>query len=422
MGNQANNNKSKQSHTTTLGHSVGEPPLPDKGKGWIRSRWLSISQLLSLSKKKQNSDQMESYQPPLDPILPKPEAAATTTTTASFAPLGVAELNKSYQVDWSSEGILGQGHYAKVFRGSSNSTTESVAVKRVAKKLTQLETLKLEVEALRVLSGHPNIVTLYDVYLDDDYMYLVLELLDGGELFDRIVGSGAYSERDAVRHMRSIGSALQHMHVKGIVHRDLKPENLVLADKSWNSEIKISDFGLSKMLKEEEEVMMTICGTKAYSAPEVGFGFREAGVPRDDKGYSSKVDMWSLGVILYVIVAAYHPFDPTGCDSDGVIWSRIVAGQWEFEDTVWLSISPHLKDLLRQLIEVDPDKRLSAEEFLQHPWFHDVETPMNPLPSLSRNRSSRYWKLQLDDSKPKTLNDFQIQQETSQAIDDRNLV
>jgi len=135
-------------------------------------------------------------------------------------------------------------------------------------------------------------------------MYLALEFLGGGELFTRIVSNGAYSERDASRHMRKIGEALKWMHDRGIVHRDLKPENLVLASDTLDSEIKISDFGLSKILLNDDDTIMTVCGTKAYSAPEVGFG-----MPRGtSQGYSNKVDMWSLGVIIYVIVAAYRWF------------------------------------------------------------------------------------------------------------------
>jgi len=148
---------------------------------------------------------------------------------------------------------------------------------------------------------------------------------------------------------------------------------------------------LSKILKDDEEVMMTICGTKAYSAPEVGFGFRQAGIPRNDSGYSSKVDMWSLGVIIFVIVAAYHPFDPHGVDNDQTIWSRIVTGRWDFNDKVWDVLSDSLKDLLTKLIELNPEKRLSADQFLAHPWINDATTPMRPLPSLTRVRSSRYW-------------------------------
>ena len=181
-------------------------------------------------------------------------------------------------------------------------------MKKVSRSLTRDDALLAEVRALRAVSGHPNIVELYDVYLDPNCMYLVLELLAGGELFTRIVEVGAYSETDATRHMAKIGSALKYMHDRNIVHRDLKPENLVLAHNHPDAEIKISDFGLSKVLKNDDETIMTVCGTKAYSAPEVGFG-----LPRGQQGdgYSSKVDLWSLGVILYVIVSGVRRASPS---------------------------------------------------------------------------------------------------------------
>lgn len=271
-----------------------------------------------------------------------------------------------YEVDWSKQGELGAGHYATVFRGKNRGTSVTVAVKRVSRQLTREGSLRIEVEALRAVSGHPNIVELFDVYLEEKYMFLVLEMLSGGELFTRIVENGAYSELDAARHMRKIGSALKHMHDRSIVHRDLKPENLVLVDKTPNSEIKISDFGLSKMMKSDDETMMTICGTKAYSAPEVGFGLKRG---ETHEGYTSKVDMWSLGVIIYVIVAAYHPFDPFGNSDDGTIWLRITRGEWSFDDPLWSLLSDELKDCITKLITQDPVQRLSADEFLSHPWL-----------------------------------------------------
>ena len=299
-------------------------------------------------------------------------------------------MAKKYEVDWSKKGELGSGHYATVYRAKMRANGKEVAVKQVKRALTRESSLKLEVDALRAVSGHPNIVELYDVYLEDNYMNLVLELLSGGELFTRIVETGAYSEKDAQKHMRKIGEALKFMHDRNIVHRDLKPENLVLADKSPDSQIKISDFGLSKMLKNEDDVIMTVCGTKAYSAPEVGFG-----LPRGQKGdgYTSKVDIWSLGVIIYVIVAAYHPFDPYGNSSDTEIWGRIVSGVWDFNDPLWSSLSDELKDCLLGMIQKDVDKRFTADQFLAHPWMAMAEekVPSHPLPSMRKEKSMRYW-------------------------------
>mmetsp|Transcript_13033 Transcript_13033/g.24150 ORF Transcript_13033/g.24150 Transcript_13033/m.24150 type:complete len:312 (+) Transcript_13033:66-1001(+) len=208
-----------------------------------------------------------------------------------------------YEVDWSDAGKLGSGHFATVYRGRNRATGQLVAMKKIKRELTRLSNLQTEVSALRKVTGHPNIVQLYDVYYNSDSVVLVLEMLGGGELFDRICDSGAYTEWDAANHCRKIATALAYMHANGIVHRDLKPENLVLADRRPNSEIKISDFGLSKILNDDEQTMKTVCGTRAYSAPEVNFG----GGPRSAQ-YTEKVDSWSLGVILFVILVAYHPF------------------------------------------------------------------------------------------------------------------
>jgi len=327
----------------------------------------------------QNAQQANAQAPLLEPM--------TLTASKNLTPRDFAEIATTYSVDWSDAGKLGAGHYATVYKGTHLKYGQTVAVKRVSKTLTRAETLKIEVEALRTVAGHANIVQLYDVYLDDKYMYLVLEYLGGGELFTRIVNSGAYSERDACRHMRKIGEALKWMHDLGIVHRDLKPENLVLANENPDSDIKISDFGLSKILLDDDMTIMTVCGTKAYSAPEVGFG-----MPRGtQKGYSNKVDMWSLGVIIYVIVAAYHPFDPFGTSSDQEIWNRICRVQWDFKDPVWAAVSASLKDVLTKLICKNPEQRLSADDFLAHEWVKlEDAAPSAPIP-FSRQRSSRYW-------------------------------
>jgi serine/threonine protein kinase len=216
------------------------------------------------------------------------------------------ELKTLYDVDWSPQGFLGKGHFATVHVGYDKRRQRKVAVKRIARSKTRMDTLKTEIRALLKVSGHPNIVELYDVFYDSVYVILVLEFLAGGELFTRIVKGGAYTERDASIHIRKIASALQYMHRRGVVHRDLKPENLVLKEATLDSEIKISDFGLSKLLRQDELYMSTVCGTRAYSSPEVNFGAR--GIEKKNTQYTYKVDTWSLGVILYVILAAFVSF------------------------------------------------------------------------------------------------------------------
>ena len=286
-------------------------------------------------------------------------------------------MPKYYEIDWSPKGEIGKGHYATVYRGVYKATGQPVAVKRIKRSLARPATLKTEIRALSAVKGHPNIVQMHDVFYNNKHVVLIMELLGGGELFDRIVQNGAYSERDASQHVRKIASALQFMHSQGIVHRDMKPENLVLVDKSPNSEIKISDFGLSKILNNDQTTMVTVCGTRAYSAPEVNFGG-----PARSGNYTEKVDTWSLGVILYVILAAYHPFDPYGESNDSEIWSRICRGQWDFNDEVWTSVSPEAKDLIKHLICIDPNKRFGTQEILDHKWITQYQQmPATPLRS-----------------------------------------
>lgn len=313
-------------------------------------------------------------------------------------------LKESYDVDFDDlSTVLGKGHFATVYRGQDkrpngllslrprigNETSATsldstrVAVKRISRSITKIHALVTEVKALCKVAGHPNIVRLYDVFYDDQYVVLILEYLAGGELFTRIVKGGAYSERDASIHIRKITQALQYMHDNGVVHRDLKPENLVLAEARLDSEIKISDFGLSRLLRSDEHTMITVCGTKAYSAPEIDFGAKKER-RKPTSLYTNKVDTWSLGVILYVILAAYHPFDPYGRDSDSVIWERIVRGEWDFNDKVWTKISVEAKDLICHLICVEPDMRYDTKDILIHPWILKYDLlPKNDLKSLS---------------------------------------
>lgn len=285
------------------------------------------------------------------------------------------ELVLHYEVNWTATGELGRGHFAKVYRGKHRLTNRKVAAKRILRSGSKTSTLHNEIKALAKLN-HPNIVRLFDVFYDDVYVVLVLEFLGGGELFGRIVKGGAYSERDASKHFRELAQAITYMHRHGIVHRDLKPENLVLAEPRLDSQIKISDFGLSKILDSGD--MITVCGTRAYSAPEINFGNDPS---RKGKKYTAKVDVWSMGVILFVILGAYHPFDPFGNLKDDEIWERITFGAWDFNDKVWDSISPQAKDLLKKMICIDPEARLSIDQVLQHEWLQVAS--VDNLPSVN---------------------------------------
>ncbi|CAK9023550.1 Calcium/calmodulin-dependent protein kinase type IV (CaMK IV) (CaM kinase-GR), partial [Durusdinium trenchii] len=290
--------------------------------------------------------------------------------------LNKGPIAEFYDVDYNT--VLGRGHYATVNLGVEKTTGLQVAVKRIQISKSRVEALKREVQVLRKVGKHPNIVTLYDIFITETELILVLELLLGGELFDRMVEKGPYSEREASHHIRKIGQALKFLHRAGIVHRDLKPENLILAHKGDDSELKIADFGLANVVDNVENgTMRTVCGTWAYCAPEVKTSMQEEGGPAC---YTAKVDLWSVGVILFVILGAYHPFDADGDASDGQLWSNICSGEFNFDDPAWDHISEGAKDLIRRLIVVDPDRRYGTDELLNHPWIRQQASEAMQLP------------------------------------------
>lgn len=278
------------------------------------------------------------------------------------------EIEQRYEIEWTRE--LGHGHYSQVFPGFKklrNGRAMRVAAKRIPRNRTKNEILQREITALAKLK-HTNIMRLYDVYYDDNIVVLVLEYLGGGELFKRIAENGPYKEHEARRHAHGLLDAIRTMHAHGIIHRDLKPENLVLAESRLESTVKISDFGLSRIVLREDEnrTMMTVCGTQSYAAPEVNLSrFNK----EKRAAYSSKCDIWSMGVILYVMLAGYHPMDPYGSVTDDEITDRARKGIYDFDDPAWEIISYEAKDLVRSMMQVVPERRFDAAQCLAHAWF-----------------------------------------------------
>ncbi|CAD5114420.1 DgyrCDS3553 [Dimorphilus gyrociliatus] len=202
---------------------------------------------------------------------------------------------------------------------------KSAAVKVIDKKgiKGKEDALENEITVLRKLK-HPNIVQLLDVYEDKKSVYLVMELVTGGELFDRIVEKGSYTERDASNLIRQVLEAVDFMHSTGIVHRDLKPENLLYENKTEESKIMISDFGLSRF--EDSGCMATACGTPGYVAPEV----------LAQRPYGKEVDVWSIGVIAYILLCGYPPFYD---ENDAELFRQILKAEYEFDAPYWDEIS-----------------------------------------------------------------------------------
>jgi len=249
---------------------------------------------------------------------------------------------------------LGMGNYSSVYLGFSAKTKESVAIKRVRKDLCKQNNLENEINILLQID-HPNIVKLYAIFESEEYVFLVMELVRGGELFEKIVERERYSEKDAVVVMKQLLSGISYLHSKGIAHRDLKPENVLLEDGYDGVIVKIADFGLSRVYTEES-IMLTSCGTAGYIAPEI----------LKTLPYQNEVDMWSVGVIMYILLCGYPPFYD---ENDAQLFEKIMHCRYEFHDQYWEHISPEAKELIRCLLKVDPKERLSAQEALKSPWF-----------------------------------------------------
>ncbi|XP_048384309.1 calcium/calmodulin-dependent protein kinase type IV-like isoform X1 [Stegostoma tigrinum] len=248
---------------------------------------------------------------------------------------------------------LGRGATSVVYQCRQKGTEKPFAVK-VLKKTIDKKIVRTEIGVLLRLS-HPNIIRLKEIFETLTEINLVLELVTGGELFDRIVENGYYSEKDAANAVNQILEAVAYLHENGIVHRDLKPENLLYASPSPDALLKIADFGLSK-ITEDQVTMKTICGTPGYCAPEILRGC----------AYGPEVDMWSVGVITYILLCGFEPFyDERG---DQYMYKRILNCDYDFVSPWWDEVSLNAKDLVRKLILLDPKKRLTTYQALQHPW------------------------------------------------------
>ncbi|XP_031624983.1 calcium/calmodulin-dependent protein kinase type 1 isoform X2 [Contarinia nasturtii] len=256
--------------------------------------------------------------------------------------------------------LLGTGAFSEVrLAESKEHNNQLYAVKIIDKKALKgkEDSLENEIRVLRRLT-HPNIVQLLETYEDKNKVYLVMELVTGGELFDRIVEKGSYTEKDASGLIRQVLEAVDYMHEQGVVHRDLKPENLLYYSADEDSKIMISDFGLSKM--EDSGIMATACGTPGYVAPEV----------LAQKPYGKAVDVWSIGVISYILLCGYPPFYD---ENDANLFAQILKGEFEFDSPYWDEISDSAKDFIQNLMCVNVDKRYTCKQALAHPWISGNE-------------------------------------------------
>ncbi|XP_047683724.1 serine/threonine-protein kinase Chk2 isoform X5 [Prionailurus viverrinus] len=265
---------------------------------------------------------------------------------------------------------LGSGACGEVKLAFERKTCKKVAIKIISKRKFAVGSereadpalnVETEIEILKKLN-HPCIIKIKDFFEAEDY-YIVLELMEGGELFDRVVGKKRLKEATCKLYFYQMLLAVQYLHENGIIHRDLKPENVLLSSPKEDCLIKITDFGQSKILGETS-LMRTLCGTPTYLAPEVLNSFGTA-------GYNRAVDCWSLGVILFICLSGYPPFSEHKTQVS--LKDQITSGKFNFIPEVWAEVSEKALDLVKKLLIVDPKVRFTTEEALRHPWLQDED-------------------------------------------------
>lgn len=275
---------------------------------------------------------------------------------------------------------LGRGEFGVTRRCSDAATGETLACKSISKRklrtIIDVSDVRREIEIMRRLPEHPNIVRLREAYEDVEAVHLVMEICEGGELFDRIVARGHYTERAAAIIFKTIVEVVQVCHKHGVIHRDLKPENFLFANESEDAPLKAIDFGLSVFFKPGQR-FSEVVGSPYYMAPEVL-----------KRNYGPEVDVWSAGVILYILLCGVPPF---WAETDEGITQAIIQSVIDFEREPWPMVSGKAKDLVRQMLDPNPNTRLTAQQVLEHPWLQNANTAPNiSLGEIVRSRLKQF--------------------------------
>lgn len=310
---------------------------------------------------------------PAETIKPTPSPSDQGTT-------GSGRVDDSYDVG----DEIGRGAFSVVKRAKHRKTSREVAIKFIEKRYVDKQDLMLlgrEIDIMKKLE-HPNVLKLYEVFETDEIIALVMELVNGGELFYKIVEKGNYSEKDAANIVRQMIKGVEYLHGQGIAHRDLKPENLLCSIEPESKEyspfrVVIADFGLSKAFGGGE-ALETSCGTPDYVAPEVITA---------EGTYDNSVDMWSCGVITYVLLCGFSPFlssNQTG------LFEKIMKADYDFPDPEWTHISDNAKDFIRHLLVKDAKDRFTASQCLQHPWVNGQTGQTNLADGQIGTKMSEY--------------------------------
>nr|4YSJ_A Chain A, Calmodulin-like domain protein kinase [Eimeria tenella]4YSJ_B Chain B, Calmodulin-like domain protein kinase [Eimeria tenella]4YSM_A Chain A, Calmodulin-like domain protein kinase [Eimeria tenella]4YSM_B Chain B, Calmodulin-like domain protein kinase [Eimeria tenella]4YUQ_A Chain A, Calmodulin-like domain protein kinase [Eimeria tenella]4YUQ_B Chain B, Calmodulin-like domain protein kinase [Eimeria tenella]4YZB_A Chain A, Calmodulin-like domain protein kinase [Eimeria tenella]4YZ len=303
---------------------------------------------------------------------PGSPAASKSDKLAATPGMFVQHSTAAFSDRYKGQRVLGKGSFGEVILCKDKVTGQEYAVKviskRQVKQKTDKELLLKEVELLKKLD-HPNIMKLYEFFEDKGYFYLVTEVYTGGELFDEIISRKRFSEVDAARIIRQVLSGITYMHKNKIVHRDLKPENLLLENKRKDANIRIIDFGLSTHFESTKKMKDKI-GTAYYIAPEVLHGT-----------YDEKCDVWSTGVILYILLSGCPPFN--GANEFDIL-KKVEKGKFTFDLPQWKKVSEPAKDLIRKMLAYVPTMRISARDALEHEWLKttDAATDSIDVPSL----------------------------------------
>ncbi|KAH7435153.1 hypothetical protein KP509_06G052400 [Ceratopteris richardii] len=275
---------------------------------------------------------------------------------------------------------LGRGQFGVTRICKHKLTGEILACKSISKRKLRckedVDDVRLEIRVLNYLKGHPNIVKLRGTYEDRRAVHIVMDLCTGGELFERIISKKRHTEREAAAFFRTIVEVLEVCHSRGVMHRDLKPENFLLQNEEEDSPLVIIDFGLSTFFKPGE-IFRDFVGSAYYIAPEVVKG-----------KYGPEADVWSAGVILYILLCGVPPF---WAETEQGIFDAVLAGSYDLTNEPWPSISSSAKDLISKMLKSNPNERLTFQEVQNHPWVRaDGDAPDRPLDNLVLTRMKHF--------------------------------
>ncbi|XP_066290402.1 serine/threonine-protein kinase H1 homolog [Branchiostoma lanceolatum] len=252
--------------------------------------------------------------------------------------------------------LIGRGSFSRVVRVEHRISRQPFAIKMIERRPGAATIAETELHVLRRVR-HTNIIQLMEVFESDDKIYMVMELATGGELFDRIVAKGSFTERDATRVLQMVLDGVKYLHNLGITHRDLKPENLLYYHPGTDSKIMITDFGLAFARRAGDDLMMrTTCGTPEYIAPEI----------LCRRPYSCAVDMWAIGVITYILLSGTMPFDD---ENRTRLYRAIIKAKYSYTGEHWKDVSALSKDFIDHLLIIDPGERMTSAQALKHPWI-----------------------------------------------------